>query len=429
MAKFIIIGGGLAGLSAAVYLSKSDHQIELIEATPKLGGRAYSFFDNETQTELDNGQHILIGAYQQTLDYLKTINSIDLLEFQENLKIYFCTKGGKKYEINAEKYFYPFNLLRAIWNYDLLNQKEKFRFIKFILSLLFANENKIKGLSIYDWLKLNGQSENSIKAFWEILAVSALNTNIEEASALLYRRMLIKIFFYGNKASTIILPNAALNKIFVEPATRFLSNYNFKLAISERVEKIKFSKNRVIEIKTNKRLITDFDYLILAIQPNQIEKIKSNLNLMNRNLSHFETSSIISVNLWLEDNPIKEKFFALVNSAVHWVSNHKKYITLVISSANDLVNLSQHEIIEFCIKELEIFIPKFDRKFVTKSRIIKERKATIKSLPDFEKYRENLETNFSNVCLIGDWTNTNLPQTIESAIKSGYEISKNLVKK
>jgi hydroxysqualene dehydroxylase len=429
MAKILVVGGGLAGLSASVFLSKNGYQVELIESSPKLGGRAYSFFDEETQTEIDNGQHILIGAYKNTLEFLKLVNSIHLLEYQKNLKIVFYLKDKQRYELNASKYFYPFNLLNAIWNFDALSKIEKFRFIKFVISLLFVDDNKIKKLSIIDWLKLNRQSENSIKSFWEILAIGAINSDLDEASALLFKRMLMKIFFGGNVSSTIILPNAGLSKIFSEPAINFLKSYNFSYSVSEKVEEINLDNNRVFEIKTNKRVTSEFDFIVLAIQPFKISKINSNSELFNTNFNLEETSSILSINIWLRNNTFQEKFFVLIDSKIHWIFNHDKYITLIISAANIFNDLSKAEIVKNCITELKKYFPNFDENSIERIKIIKEKKATLKSTPVFENFRESLEMNFSNLFFIGDWTNTKLPQTIESAITSGKEISKKIVKK
>lgn len=426
MARCLIIGGGLAGLSTAVYLSKAGHQIELIEATNRLGGRTFSFFDEETQTEIDNGQHILMGAYTHTLDLIEPLETKHLLDYQKNLNAVFYKKKNKRYTLDASKYFYPFNLLAAIWNYDALSTKEKINFIKFVGSLIFINSKKLKKISILDWLKSSGQSENSIKSFWEILAVGALNTSLEDGSAFLFFNMLKQIFYSGNKASTIIIPNAGLSKTFIEPILNYLQKTTFEFSLSEKVEKINIENNLAKEIITNKRRITEFDNVILTIPLYNLINIACPFDLYNKENINWETSSIISITLWLTENRIKDNFFALINSPVQWVFNHNKYYVLVISDANMFNDISNEEIVEFCIKELESYNSNFDRNFVFKSKVLKQKKATIKSTQQFEKFRENLISPIENIFFAGDWTNTQLPQTIESAIKSGYEISKKI---
>ncbi|MFZ1289451.1 MAG: hydroxysqualene dehydroxylase HpnE [Melioribacteraceae bacterium] len=426
MAKCIIIGGGIAGLSTAVYLSKYGHEIELIESSPKFGGRTYSFFSNTFDAEIDNGQHLLMGAYKNTIDFLKITNAIDKIEFQENIKVIYINKLGEKFKIDASKYFYPINLLSAIWNFNVLNKKEKLFIIKFIISLFIQDKNKLENITVAEWLKKNNQSINTIKSFWKILTVSALNTNIDEAYAYLFKKMLVKIFFAGNKSSIILIPKENLSKIFVEPTLEFLQRKNFSYSVSEKLEYIKIDKNFVKEIRTNKRTLTQFDYLILAITPYQIKKIICNENLIDNNFDKFETSAIISVNLKLKKNFMTEKFVALIDSKIHWIFNHGEFITIVISDANRYVEFPQDIIVEICISELQKYFKEFKKEFVFESSVIKEKRATIKSTPNFEKIRSKVNSKISNLQFAGDWTNTGFPQTIESAIYSGLKAAKKI---
>ncbi|MBK7103863.1 MAG: oleate hydratase [Ignavibacteriae bacterium] len=428
MAKCIIVGGGLAGLSAAVYLSKNGHQIELIDSSPKLGGRTYSFFNEKFNSEVDNGQHLLMGSYKLTLEFLKLINAFDKLEFQDNLKIVYINTESEKFKIDASKYFYPLNLLNAIWNFNALNLNEKFHFINFVISIPFISNSKLEKLTVAEWLKNNKQSENAIKSFWANLTVSALNTNIEDASAILFKNMLLKIFFTGNKSSTILIPKDNLSKIFVEPTLEYLNKMKFSYSVSEKLESIKIENNSVKEIKTNKRTLTQFDNLVLAIPYHQISKIKCNEKLLESDFGDYDTSAIISVNLKLKENIFTEKFISLIDSQIHWVFNHEEFITLVISDANSLIQLSQNQIIEICITELQKYFSDFNKNLITDSFVIKEKRATIKSNLEFENFRSKIEAKISNVFFIGDWTNTGLPQTIESAIYSGMKAA-NQIKK
>ena len=105
MAKCIIIGGGFAGLTAAVQLIKHNHTVHLLEASPKLGGRAYSMKITEHDDIVDNGQHILMGCYHNTLNFLKQINSFDRVEFQEKLYINFIERGGRSFILKSGSIF------------------------------------------------------------------------------------------------------------------------------------------------------------------------------------------------------------------------------------------------------------------------------------------------------------------------------------
>ena len=113
MKRVIVVGGGFAGLSASVYLAENNFEVTLLEASPKLGGRAYSLYNQKFDDYYDNGQHILMGCYEETLSFLKKINSTDNIEFQNSLKVPFVQKGGGVTELSTYKKFYPLNPFRA----------------------------------------------------------------------------------------------------------------------------------------------------------------------------------------------------------------------------------------------------------------------------------------------------------------------------
>lgn len=144
MKKCLIIGGGISGLTAASYLVSKKIKVTLLESSPKLGGRAYSFFDQETQTILDNGQHIMMGCFNETLDLLNLIEAKDNFIFQKNLKIEFLHEEFGNINLNADKWFYPFNLLSALLKFKIFDNRDKLQLIKFLLSLPFQSKKKTK---------------------------------------------------------------------------------------------------------------------------------------------------------------------------------------------------------------------------------------------------------------------------------------------
>src|SRR3972149_8171647 len=125
MKKCLVIGGGFAGLSASVYLSNAGYNVELIEASPKLGGRAYAFIHKPTNMLIDNGQHIMMGCYKETLKFLVLINALDKIEIQEKFSLKFLYPSFELHELKASSLFYPFNLVSAILNYSALSFRER----------------------------------------------------------------------------------------------------------------------------------------------------------------------------------------------------------------------------------------------------------------------------------------------------------------
>jgi len=434
MKRCLIIGGGLAGLTAASILSSKNFSVTLFESSPKLGGRTYSFIDKGTVTEIDNGQHIMMGCYKETLSFLKLIGAENNFDYQKNLFLKFIDSHKNQYQINASTLFYPLNLLLSIIDYNALSASDKLYFILFLLKLPFISKNTIKRITVKEWLEVEGQSLNTIKSFWEILCIGALNTKLEKASALVFYDVLIQIFFKDNSSSTIILPKFGLSESLINPAERFIKKNNGQVILSETMQEIRIENQKVVEVKTEKNVYNYFDYVISAIPHHAFEKIictkKINIECkleheLNLELKQ-EYSAILNIHIWLNADKLSEKFYGLIDSPLHWIFVKEKHINIVISDANYLVDKSKEEIFDFVIEEL-IKYTSITRKDISQYKIIKEKRATFVPAIDTIGRRPNSKTSIKNLFLAGDWTNTGLPSTIESAVKSGRIAADNVV--
>ncbi|MFC2133321.1 hydroxysqualene dehydroxylase HpnE [Bacteroidota bacterium] len=418
MTKCLIIGGGLSGLSAAVSLSKRNISVHLIEASPKLGGRAYSLYYPKQKEIIDNGQHIMMGCYNYTLDFLRTIGSLDKLNIQKNLDVRLVGRGGTHFRLSAPKISYPINLVTALLRFKAVTLNDRISVILFFIKLFFTNTAKLEDLSVKNWLEKNKQSTETNKCLWEILAIGTLNTTIEKASAAVFAKVLKEMFLKGNNASSIIIPDAGLSQVFCDGTEDFLKNRNCKISLSEKVEKFIVAGNRIVEVVTNKNSYSEFDYVITTIPHFALVKLNDFEGDFSNNIE-FEYSPILNIHLWLRDNPFAEKFYGLIDSKIHWIFNHNAHLSLVTSSADDLINLNMEEILNIVCEELEVYFPDFERELVTDYKIIKEKRATFIPSAEVEVKRRNFSSKIDNLILAGDWTNTGLPSTIESAVKSG----------
>ena len=416
MKKIVIIGGGFAGLSSASFLSNSGFKVELLEASPKLGGRAYSFVDNETAAVIDNGQHILMGCYYETLNFLKLIGSEEKLSKQSHLSVNFVKQHFELCPLLVSSAFFPFNLLSAVFNYSAVSFYEKLLFIKFFTKIYLYVEKDLKKLTVFEWLIKEKQTTNLIKSFWEILAVSALNTDIKKASANIFASVLKRIFFRGNAASVIILPSLGLSETYCDNALSFINGNNGNISLSESVIKLTFQENVIKEIITSKRVITDFDYLISTLPLYALKKVINGNNCFPD--FELEYSSILTVHLFLKENRFENTFYGLIDSPVQWVFNKGSHLTVVISNADKFIDASNEEIINLILSELKKYIL-LESSDLTKYRIIKEKRAGFVPSNNILDKRPSAYTPYKNFFLAGDWTATGLPATIESAVKSG----------
>ena len=416
MKHCIVIGGGIAGLTSATYLTKQNIKVTLLESSPKLGGRAYSFTEQKSNDVVDNGQHILMGCYSDTINFLKLIGAKDNFIYQKSLQINFLTQAGKLVRLKSFTSLYPFNLLIALLNFDAISFTERLSLLKFVIKLPFISHQKLSDKNVRDWLKEERQSDDTIKSLWKIIAVGALNTNIDKASAFMFREILMKIFFNGNFASTIILPKYGLSEAYVKNAKEYIESNGGKIKLSSSVKEFIISDNKIVGIKTADEVYKDFDYVISAIPFYAFNNLYPELFLDKK--IEFEYSSILNIHIWLKNNPMKERFYGLIDSPVHWIFNKGNHINLVISDADYLIDKPAEEIYKMCINEL-IRYTEFEQSDILNYKVLKEKRATFVPSNKVNYIRPPSNKRIANLFLAGDWTDTGLPSTIESAVKSG----------
>ncbi len=423
MKRCVVIGGGLAGLSAAVFLAESGIKVEIIEASPKLGGRAYSFLDKSTSDIIDNGQHILMGCYKDTLDFIRLIKAENNFIFQEQLKVNFLKENFKLFQLKANNFIYPFNILTALLNYKAISFSSRLKLLKFFVKLFFPPDDYLNKLTVYQWLKQENQTEELIKSFWEILSVGILNTNINKASAKIFSDILRKIFFSGKKSSTIILPRFGLSESFCNNSKKFIEERKGSISLLESVDEIVVQGEKIVSIKTNKRVIAGFDYVVSAVPYYILKNILGKDKSILRNID-FSYSTIVSIHIWLRENKLTEDldFYGLIDSPVHWVFNHNSHLSLVISDANNLADIPKEKIFDIAALQLEKYLGILKDNIIS-YKIIKEKKATFIPSNNILNQRPEPYTALNNFYLAGDWVNTGLPSTIESAVKSGRMVS------
>jgi zeta-carotene desaturase len=369
-----------------------------------------------------------MGCYEDTIKFLKKIGSYINLIVQDSLEIEFVHPGGIVHKLKSPKRFYPFNLLIGILNYKAITFKERLKVIDFFLDLACCCDEDIKNITVEEWLNEKGQSPQIKKALWEILVVGALNTDLKNASAGSFAQILKRIFLDGPHASKIIIPKSGLTELYVEQSRKYIEHRSGRISNSERVLKFIVNNKKIIKVISDKSEYTNFDSIICAIPPHALSKIEienengntdAEFERLKNLLKEIKYSEILNVHLWLKENPFKNKFYGLIDSKIHWLFNHGKHISLTTSNSGAISKASNEEIVSEFNSELEKYFPIFKCDLITNSKIIKEKRATF--IPDTHSniLRAKVFSPFENLIFAGDWIDTGLPSTIESAVLSG----------
>jgi hydroxysqualene dehydroxylase len=258
MTCIAIIGGGWAGLTAAVRLTEQGKRVTLFEAAPQLGGRARSLTWKPDQTEwtIDNGQHIMIGAYQRTLALLKTlgVREADVLA-REPLHI--TLSNGALFK--GKRGWGPLKLALPIMGSRALSMDEKIALLRLTRALVQAPP--AHGTTVAQWLSQLAQPKKLIDMMWEPLAVAALNTAPHEADAVVYHRVLAATLTGGSSASDYLLPKAGLSGLLPGPVQKWLAAQSVQIHLRHPVRSI---------AQAERRFTVDshaFDAVVLATPP------------------------------------------------------------------------------------------------------------------------------------------------------------------
>jgi len=271
MKKILIIGGGISGLSSAVFLSCSGYSVEIIEASPKLGGKTYSF--NYNGIEVDNGQHILMECYSNTLEFIDVLGSRKLFDFQKTLSLNSIDKDGNAYKLKVPKYFYPLNNLFGFLRYKLFTLKERMEIVRLLLKIKYMNENAAKNKTLFEFLIEQNQSEKTISLFWDNVVISAMNTKLKSASAEMFIRIAKIIFFSDKRSANIIIPKVDLSSAFVHPAKDIIIRNGGTISTSEKAISFILEQEKIIAVETNRRRITNYDFIISALPEYRLNKL------------------------------------------------------------------------------------------------------------------------------------------------------------
>ena len=429
-----IIGGGFAGLSAAVFLSQlNQFEITLIESSPGLGGRAYSFFDKTINQYVDNGQHIFAGWYNNSFDFLKIIGSFDKLKFQKSLDVKFVEPGGKITAVRTS----GLSSLSGFFNTGPFTFKD-ITAVMNLISLIKLNRysiDELRRLTISDLLMRTNQTAKLIKYFWDPLVIAVFNTSSEKASAWQFVNI-IKAGFSEPGGASLVLPKTNLDELYITPAIKYLKDNHVKVLTSARVKNLKFSDDKVESLVFDSGEESVYDNYISAVSYYDFKSLVGSeiFDKEFKFVEKLEPSPIINIHYWFEgqglEDIVKDDFLGVIGTNIQWIfKQSKSHLCLVISGADKLVDLKNEEILDISEKELYDCLPRISKLKITHSKIIKEKRATFLPSPESNNARPQHSTKYANFFIAGDWTDTGLPASIESAVMSSKRCVEKIVEK
>lgn len=395
--RVAIIGAGYAGMSAAVTLVQRGAQVTVFESGPVPGGRARRVtMQGHT---LDNGQHILVGAYATLFSLMRTVGVPADAVLRVPLELRYA--GG--FSFRALYFPAPFGLLAGLLLARGLPWSERLGAVRFMLALHKQGFRLAEDCSVSTLLQRHAQNGRIGHYLWKPLCVSALNTPPEFASANVFLAVLRDTLAGDAGASDLILPKVDLSRLFPEPAAEWLRSKGAEVRCESTVRDLAALK-------------AAYDAVVLAVGPHQLKVLLPDF------ATEFDYQPIYTCYLqYAPQARLPFPMLGLADGLVQWVfdrgalTGEKGLFAAVISAQGDHQQMAQDELAATCHREIAAALPGLPAP--QWSRVIAEKRATVTVTPGIRRPR--IETGLPGIHLAGDYTDPEYPPTLEAAVRSG----------
>jgi squalene-associated FAD-dependent desaturase len=405
--KAVVVGGGLAGITAAFELADAGAEVTLVEARPRLGGATFSV--ERDGLWLDNGQHVFLRCFSEYLRLLRRLGVADQVVLQDRLDIPVVSPDGRRSHLRRNGLPAPLHLGGAIARYPFLSLAERLRVLPAARALakLDLEEPALDGRTFADWLREHGQSPAAIEALWNLITLPAVNLPATEASLAL-AGMVFKVGLLDDaSAGDMGYAAVPLQRLHGDAAERALAEAGAEIRTKSRVRSLD-------EVEA--------DAVVLAVPHDEAASLVPELEPV-RGLGF---SPILNVHVVYDRRVTEDPFVAGIGSPVQFVFDRTdpsglergQYLAVSVSGASAYGERTQEEVrAEFLPALAELFpaarVARVERFFVTR-----EPEATFRGAPGTRALRPG-PTAVEGVFLAGAWTATGWPATMEGAVRSG----------
>jgi squalene-associated FAD-dependent desaturase len=433
----VVIGGGIAGLSASLRLVDAGWRPIVLEARRRLGGRACSFSDRRSGQSLDNCQHVLMGCCTELLDLYTRLGVVDDIEWYESTT-WLRPDGGR--DIMRPGWLpAPLHMIGSLRRMKLLNRADKRQLRRGMWRMLrmgtrgrAAVGDRTFGSLLDEWR----QGDRVRALFWEPVIVSACNVSCDEVAATHGLQVFQDGFLAGRWQATMGVPAKSLEDMYA-PAIEHIEAGGGEVHLGCSVTAIAMEQRHAIGVETKDGFHRG-RAVLSAVPWERLDAILTDhqrtLDSRLCGLEGLGYSPILGVHIMLDRPVMTEPHLVLPGQDVHWLFNKginadgTEHIHAVISGADAWMDLDEHTIRERVMKAIVLAYPDAAGAEVVHCRPVKERRATFRATPDAERLRPRAAPSpigagggdIEGLYLAGDWCASGWPATMEGAVRSGY---------
>lgn len=429
----VVIGAGFAGLAAAVRLAGVGARVTVLERRGVLGGRAYSFREPESGAVVDNGQHLFMRCYDETLAFLRTLGTDDRIAFQPRLEVGMLGEGGREARLACPGLPAPLHLLAGLLGLRGVGLRDRLGLVRAAARLAAAARDPhaataLEDVTVAAWLDRLGQSAAARRAFWNPLTLAVLNDAPEVASVRWLVAVARRAFLAGPRAGDLGFATCGLSALYTEQARAYVEARGGSVRTHAAAAALEVSGDRVVAVRLAPRARGTGERLpagaVVAAVPHHALPPLLPAALATRppfsDAGRLAVSPIVSCHLWYDRPVLGRPFVGLLDGPLHWLFDRGTHLTAVTSGAGALLDRRPRDLAEAAAREVARLVPAAREARLVRAHVIKERWATPSLAPGAGALRAGPRTPLANLVLAGDWTDTGLPGTIEGAVQSGH---------
>ena len=434
--KVAVIGGGLAGITAAIALAESGADVTLLEGRPRLGGATCSF--NRDGLTVDTGQHVFLGCCSAYRGLLARLGMTEHTTLQDRFDVTVLAPGGRKARLRRTALPGPLHMLPALGRYPFLSLTERASVARPALAMRFVDpaDPAADTQRFGDWLAKRGQDERTRRALWDLFSVSALNIAGDDASLAL-AAVVVKTGLLGkNNAADIGVAALPLGELHGDAGATLLAKLGAQVTLNAKVTAIEPNQDGGYRV----RLADDelaAGAVVLAVPHEKAAPLMPAGALPEQTVAGWAAlgaSPIVNVHV-IYDRPVMDlPFVAAIDSPVQWVfdrtgisgisaSKHGRpghqYLAISLSAADQYADTPVAQLQEQFVPALAELFPAARDATVTEFFVTRERRATFRQAPGSGALRPKAATAWPGLVLAGAWTDTGWPDTMEGAVRSG----------
>ncbi len=433
--QVIVVGGGVAGLSAACALAEAGLRVRLVEQRGYLGGRASSYWHPGVEETIDNCQHALFGCCTNLLAFYHRIGAEGKIHWTRAMTM--IEPGGRRSRLGAGRLPAPMHGLPSLLAARAFTLADKWALMR-AFSALLRSGAKVSSTewSLGEWLRRNGQTQGAIDRFWRLVIASALNAELD-AIALPYAAKVIRELLLNSAGAGAMGMSAVPLSELYAGAEGYLRARGGAVMLNAGVESAAWNEaDGAWRLHTRAGALAA-DFLVLALPFEALAKLlpqmppAEGVERLREQIARQTHWPICSVHLWFDRAITDLEHAVLLDRTIHWLYNKSllqpgratgsHYVELVISASREFAALGRQQAIDLAVAELKEFFPAARAARVEKVALTKEVRATFGVPPGIDAFRpEPGRSPWPNCLLAGDWTATGWPSTMESAARSGH---------